>query len=358
MQTNFDGLLLNNKIYPIDDLKDLCEGMIDDQRVAKWERSVYKFILEWINDKDYIIQNTSGTTGKQKKLQLSKESMIHSARNTCKFFKLKFGQNALLCLPMDYIAGKMMIVRAFVGGFNLILAEPTSMPDFGGLKEIDFCAMVPLQVYNSLNSVETLRRIKKLIIGGAEIRDELEVMLRDLTIEVYATYGMAETCSHVAIRRLSGTEHEKYYKAIPNVKFTVDDRDCLIIEADYLKEKVVTNDVVDLIDSEKFRWIGRFDNLINSGGIKIIPEEVEAVISKSTGMDCAVIGLPDKKLGQKVVLIMEKGGSEVTKAEINTMIENDLPKYSQPKEIVYVDELPRNHAFKVDRNKLLKQIQE
>ncbi|MBN2523733.1 MAG: AMP-binding protein [Bacteroidales bacterium] len=357
MHKTYNGLLLNNKIYPIDDLKYLCEGFLDDQSVSQWEKKVYKFILEWIDEKDYIIQMSSGTTGKQKKLRLSKESMMYSAQNTCDYFNLKFGQNALLCLPVDYIAGKMMIVRAFAGGLNLLLSEPTSMPDFGSFRNIDFCAMVPLQVYNSLNSVETLRRIKKLIIGGAEIRNELEVLLRDLPIEVYATYGMAEACSHVAIRRLSGTEYERYYHAMPEVKFKVDDRNCLIIEAKYLKDKIITNDVVDLVNSKKFRWIGRYDNLINSGGIKIVPEEVEAVISKSTGMDCAVIGLPDTKLGQKVVLILEKGGSEVTKEEIKTMLKNELPKHLQPREIIYVDELPRNHTFKVDRHKLIKQFE-
>lgn len=356
MENRFNGLLLNNKIYPIDYLQELCESKIDDDNVAQWEKEVYKFIREWINDKDYIVQKSSGTTGKKKDIKLSKETMIHSAQNTCEFFDLKFGQNALLCLPIEYIAGKMMIVRAFVGGLNLILTEPTSMPDFSGLKKIDFCAMVPLQVYNSLNSVETLRRINKLIIGGAEIRDELEVMLRDLTINVYATYGMAETSSHVAIRRLSGIEHERYYNAMPEVKFSVDDRDCLIIEAAYLKGKIVTNDVVDLIDEKQFRWIGRYDNLINSGGKKIVPEEIEAVISKSTGMDCTVIGLPDARLGKKVVLIVEKGGSEVTENEIKSMIESELPKHLQPKEIVYINELPRNHAFKVDRQKLVKQF--
>ena len=355
MSDNFNGLLLNNKIYPHEDLMDLCEGAIDDHSVPKWEKKVYEFIGEWIDEKDYITQKSSGTTGKQKTLKIPKASMVKSAHHTCKFFDLKFGQNALMCLPVDYIAGKMMIVRAFVGGLNLLLTEPSSMPDISSYKKIDFCAMVPLQVYNSLNSVETLRRIDKLIIGGAEIRDELEVLLRDLTIEVYATYGMAETCSHVAVRKLSGTEYERFYHAMPEVKFSVDDRNCLIIEAGYLNDRVVTNDVVDLIEPKKFRWIGRYDNLINSGGVKIVPEEVEAVISKSTGMDCAVIGLPDKKLGQKVVLILEKGGSEVTKEEIKATLQNELPKHLQPKEVVYVNELPRNDAFKVDRQKLLEQ---
>jgi len=356
MQYEFHGLLLNNKIYTLNDLSVLCDGKINDSSVPQWEKNIYSFILEWFDEKDYIEQRSSGTTGKSKNIRIPKESMILSAKNTCSLFELRFGQTALLCLPVDYIAGKMMIVRALVGGLNLLYTEPTSMPDLSGFRMIDFCAMVPLQAYNSLNSVETMRRIKKLIIGGAEIRDELEVMLRDLTIEVYATYGMAETCSHVATRRISGTAYERFYNAIPGVKFAVDDRGCLKIDTNFLKSEIITNDVVDLIDEKTFRWIGRYDNLINSGGIKIVPEEIETIVSKTTGLDCAIIGIPDEKLGQKMILILERGGSETTEEEIRTILDLELPKRFRPKEIIFVEELPRNHAFKVDRQQLSKQI--
>ena len=356
MQKNSHGLLINNKIYPLDNLQVLCEGIREDKSVPEWEKKVYAFIEEWIDEKEYIEQTSSGTSGKPKKLKLSKKSMILSAQKTCELFNLKFGSSVLLCLPIEYIAGKMMIVRAFVGGLNLLLIEPTSMPDLSGCGNVEFCAMVPLQAYNSLNSIETLRRIKKLIIGGAEIRDELEVMLTDLPNEVYATYGMAETCSHVAVRRISGIQHERMYKAIPGVSFSVDDRGCLVIEADFFDHKIITNDVVDLGNETTFRWIGRFDNLINSGGLKIVPEEIEAVISKTTGLDCAVIGMPDEILGEKVVLVLEKGGSEITEEELESALTDELPKKYHPKEIIFVNELPRNHSFKVDRFKLKEKL--
>lgn len=357
MKTSYHGLLLNNRIYPLDELKSLCDERINDNDVPVWEKKVNQFILDWLSDDDYIVQNSSGTTGSSKEIHLSKAAMVISAENTCKYFDLKFGHTALLCLPIDYIAGKMMIVRSFVGGLNLYLTEPSSMPDLSQCGKIDFCSMVPLQAFNSLNSVETLRNIKKLLIGGAEIRPELEVILRDLPIEVYATYGMAETCSHVAIRRLSGVNYERYYSALPGVEFDNDERNCLVIKAGYLKEKIITNDVVDLRDSFTFRWIGRYDNLINSGGVKIVPEEVEAVISKSTGLDCAVIGVPDKKLGQKMVLVLERGGSEITPEELKASLLEELPEHMQPREIVFVDQMPRNSSFKVDRRKLVKQLQ-
>jgi len=356
MELQSHGIIINNRIYPVDSLNDLCETILEDRSKPEWEKKIYRFIQEWLDEKDYIIQNSSGTTGKNKEFKLSKKSMAISAQKTCSLFGLTFGQSIMLCLPIEYIAGKMVIVRAFTGGLNLQYTEPTSMPDISGFGKIDFCSMVPLQAYNSLNSIETLRRIKKLIIGGAEIREELEVMLRDLPNEVYATYGMAETCSHVAIRQISGTQHDRFFQAIPGVTFTVDDRGCLIIDTDYLDHTIITNDFVDLVDKTSFRWIGRYDSLINSGGVKIIPEEIESVVSKMTGLDCAVIGMADKKLGEKVVLVLEKGTSEITEKELESLLKKELPKKFQPKEIIFVDELPRNHSFKVDRLKLKKQL--
>jgi O-succinylbenzoic acid--CoA ligase len=356
LQNTYHGLLLNNRIYPIDELNYYCQCKTQATDTPEWEKNIYTFILEWLDDKDYIIQYSSGTTGANKELKLSKKAMIQSAQNTCNFFDIQFGNSAVFCLPIEYIAGKMMIVRAFVGGLNLLITEPTSMPDFAGFGKIDFCAMVPLQLYNSLNSVETLRNIKKLIVGGAEIRPELEIILHDMPNDVYATYGMAETCSHVAIRRLSGKKFERYYSALPGVSFGVDHRNCLKIKTDYLENEVATNDVVDLLDSQTFRWIGRYDNLINSGGIKIIPEEIETLISKNTGLDCAIIGLPDEKLGQKLILVMEKGRSDITVDEIRNLLKDELPKHVQPKDIIIIDQLPRNSSFKVDRRKLVSQL--
>jgi o-succinylbenzoate---CoA ligase len=356
LQNTYHGLILNNRIYPIDELSEYCIHNLMVKDVPEWEKKIYKFILEWLDDKDYIIQNSSGTTGTSKELHLSKKSMTISAQNTCDFFDIQFGNSAVFCLPVDYIAGKMMIVRAFIGGLNLLITEPTSMPDLTGFGKIDFCAMVPLQLYNSLNSVETIRNIKKLIIGGAEIRPELEIILHDMPNEVYGTYGMSETCSHVAIRRLSGNKFERYYKAIPGVTFSVDKRNCLNIKADYLENEVNTNDVVDLIDNHTFRWIGRYDNLINSGGVKIVPEEIETLISKNTGLDCAIIGIPDVQLGMKLILILEKGRSDITPDEIRNLLKDELPKHVQPKDIIIVDQLPRNSSFKVDRRKLIFQF--
>jgi len=352
LQNSFHGLLIDNRIYPINELNNFCEHKIKLHETPEWERKIYQFIIEWLDEKDYIVQTSSGTTGKPKEIRLPKRSMLKSAENTCNQFDLQFGNTMVHCLPIDYIAGKMMIVRAFIGGLNLLITEPTSMPDLSSFGKIDFCAMVPLQVYNSLNSFETLRNIRKLIIGGAEIRPELEVVLRDMPNHVYATYGMAETCSHIAIRKLSGSDYERNYMAMTGVELSVDDRTCLVIKASFLENIIITNDIVDLIDSKTFRWISRYDNLINSGGLKIIPEEIEALISKNTGLDCAAIGVPDEQLGQKLVLFVEKNRGKITENEVRDLIKEELAKNLQPKEIIIIEQLPRNSSFKVDRQKL------
>ena len=206
---------------------------------------------------------------------------------------------------MEYIAGKMMVVRSIVCGLNLYITEPRSKPDFNDIEEIDFCAMVPFQVTNTWMAKSVVPPIRILIIGGAEISKELENLVKDIPVEVYATYGMAETCSHIALRRINGPNPDKSYQALPGIKLETDQRNCLVIKAPYLPGPVITNDQVRLEGNGRFRWIGRFDNLINSGGIKVVPEEVESALADKTGIEFALIGLPDPKFGQRLVLVTE-----------------------------------------------------
>lgn len=356
MEAHIQGLLLNHTFHPQAALGTLCENRVEAAEVPQWEKKVYQFILEWLAKGEHILQRSSGTTGESKELLLPKRSMVGSALNTCRHFDLRAGQSALLCLPVDYIAGKMMVVRALLGKLNLLLAEPSSAPELSGFDGIDFCAMVPLQVMNSLKDAHNLRKIKKLIIGGTEISPELEQALREQPVEAYATYGMAETCSHVAIRALNGPRPERPYTAMPGVTLGVDARNCLVVESAYLENEVVTNDIVDLLDSRRFHWRGRYDNLINSGGVKIVPEELEAIISQKTGLACAILGLPDAALGEKIVLVLEKNDIRLGLDRLKEMVQGEVPRYSQPKEILFVDRLPRNRSFKVDRRRLIDQL--
>jgi O-succinylbenzoic acid--CoA ligase len=245
----------------------------------------------------------------------------------------------------------MMVIRALVAGLNLLWEEPSSMPSLTRYGRINFCSMVPLQVFNSFSNYEFFRNIDILLIGGTEIRSELKAMFRDVHNRTFETYGMAETCSHIAMRKISGENSDQYFKTLPGIKVSEDKRGCLIVHASFLDEPVITNDVVELIDDETFIWKARYDSLINTGGIKIKPEELEAEISKVLDTDFSVIGIPDKKLGQKIVLVVESD-SPVDEEELFEALSEVLDKNKLPKNIFYVKELPRNSAFKVERKKL------
>jgi o-succinylbenzoate---CoA ligase len=346
------GLIIGNRQYTFEELLPFSKEMMHTMKIARWERELYGFINNWLSETDHIIQYSSGTTGKPKEITLSKQSVISSALNTCNYFDLREGQTALLCLPMEYIAGKMMVVRCMVRGLGLILTEPTGNPFIMATRQIDFCAMLPLQVINCLENGNKLLHIKKMIIGGAEIHPGLENLLQQVPTEIYATYGMAETCSHIALRKLNGKNREEDYHAMPGINLEKDERNCLIIDADYLPAKIVTNDMVELTGPGSFKWLGRYDNLINSGGIKIIPEEVEAIVASKTALECAVTGLPDIKLGHKLVFVFEKDNKTDSPAVLKTILNQFLPEFWRPREIMVIDQIPRTGNMKIDRRRL------
>ncbi len=356
MENRIPHATINGVRYDRSALLQLGRDKLADDDVADWEKKVWRFIADWSDERDSVGQLSSGTTGRPKELSLLKKAMVQSAQNTVEFLGLKSGDTALLCLPVDYIAGKMMVVRALVRGLDLLLVEPSGLPDLSRMDSVDFCALVPMQVHGLMQKGNGPFKIKKLIIGGAEIHRDLENDLQSVPVDVFATYGMAETCSHVAMRRMNGPNRQSRYTAMQGIRFSTDERDCLVIESAYLDKIVATNDIVDLIDENNFIWKGRFDNLINSGGVKVVPEEIEAIVTAKTGYVCAVSAKPDQKFGQKIVLVLESGINQIPLEEINEMIRKEVPSSWLPKEIVFVDTIPRNQSFKIDRFALLKQI--
>jgi len=351
MNRKFSGVTLNNKFFSIEELIVYSEKILESAKLPEWEEKIYGFILTFLDDHDFIEQLSSGTTGTPKKFQLSKNAMIESAKNTIDALALKLNDRALLCLPIDYIAGKMMVVRALVGGLNLYWEEPSSSPTLDKYDSIDFCAMVPMQVYNSIKNITLIKSIRNLIIGGSELRTDVKEMFKDFPHSIYETYGMAETCSHIALRKISGVDRHESFETLPGIEISVDGRSCLKIAAYYLEGEVVTNDVVEFIDEKHFVWKGRFDNLINSGGIKINPEELEASISKIIDLECAVIGIADEKFGECVVLFIESE-KEIDKTELLSQLKENLSSHFVPRQLVVVKNLPRNKSFKIDRIKL------
>jgi len=304
----------------------------------EFEQSVGDFLLDWFDDKSYIDMYTSGTTGTPKSIRIEKSAMVQSALATGDFFGLEPGDRVLHCLPADYIAGKMMFIRAFILGLDMDFVPPSSHPLDHNDQKYDFSAMVPLQ---AKNSIDKLKNIKKLIIGGVKIHKSLEQELVKLPIEIYETYGMTETITHIAAKRVG----DRAFTTLPHVTVSVNENQCLEIVAKNIgSEKIVTNDIVELISDTQFVWLGRFDNVINSGGIKIMPEQVESKLSTLIPRRYFVTGLPDDTLGEHVVLYVE--GAPL---EIDYSVFDVLDKYEKPKEIVFIPKFKETATGKIMR---------
>ncbi|MBN2349324.1 MAG: AMP-binding protein [Bacteroidales bacterium] len=349
---------INGILYSPEEIRSLLADVKSLSKLEEWERKIFIFLENWFDSSGSIKQLTSGTTGKPKLLHLKKKAMLHSAKITCDFFNLSSESNALLCLSVDYIAGKMMIIRALYSHLNLITVPPDSDPHRHVKTKIDFVAMVPLQVRSMMDLYHKNFTVKTLLIGGAEIPFQLEKRLRAIRdTEIFASYGMTETCSHIALRKVNGPGASPFFSTLPGITINVDTRNCLKIEAPrLLEDPIVTNDIVEIMSHGKFLWKGRFDNLINSGGIKISPENIEDQLKEDITKKFIVSSLPDKLLGEKIVLVIES--EPLTESEHKTLVQKinqKLEKYTRPKEIVAVKKIPQINS-KPDRRKLKKML--
>ena len=262
---------------------------------------LYSFLIEWFNKEDVILLKTSGSTGVAKTISVHKKKMILSAQKTGSFLNLEPGNKALCCLPLNYIAGKMMVVRAITLGLNLTVIEPSKAP-FKDLKEdYIFSACTPHQLENSIND---LSRIKILLVGGAPISEKTRVSLNGSKNKIYETFGMTETVSHVALKNIS--KGEKSFKALDGIRFKSSNGCLKIYNTELLGAPITTSDIVDLQSEKEFVWKGRQDFIINSGGIKINPEVVEKTLSGFFSTPFIVLGLPDNTLGEKLIIAFEK----------------------------------------------------
>ena len=321
--------------------------VISNQNYPQWYREIWQFILEWISDRKYFTLFTSGSTGEPKPIDIPREAMIQSAEMTAEFFQLTSGDTILLCLPARYIAGKMMIVRAFVSGLNLHLTEPSREALQNITEEYRFISAVPMQVQSVLHNIPW-PNIETLLLGGGPITPELENHIRDVPASVYHSYGMTETVTHVAIRKLNGAGASDFYTALPGVKLESSRDGCLIIEAPHISGKIHTNDVVTLRDNTYFRWLGRKDNIINSGGIKLYPEAIEKKLSGVFTRKFFIAGLPDEKYGEKAVLFV-KGTPREDETSILHEIRLYVNKYEIPKEIRFLPEFKSTESGKIRR---------
>ena len=323
-----------------------------------------EFLTEWNNDSLYVHVQTSGSTGAPKPMMVEKRRMLASARITCDFLGLRPGDTALLCMSLDYIAGKMMVVRSLERGLKLTTVEPSGHPlatvnsKLSTLNsklsilnsQFTFSAMVPLQVYNTLQvpeERERLKQIRHLIIGGGAIDNSLAAELKDFPNNIWSTYGMTETLSHIALRRLNGPEASLWYTPFPSVQLSLSDEGCLIIHApEVCPEPLVTNDIAEL-KLGRFRILGRKDNVICSGGLKIQAEELERQLRPHMPAPFVISKRADEKFGEIVVLITEGSPSDA-----RTICERILPKYHQPKAYLHIDQIPLTETGKPARYKI------
>ena len=314
--------------------------------VREWENDYLDFILEWLNDEETIEIQTSGSTGSPTSMRVRKSAMEASARLTGDYFLCKEGTTAILALPGSFIAGKMMLVRAMVLGWSISTIKPSSRPFEEISTPFDFAAFTPMQVAQlSEKEMNLLSTFKTVILGGAAVSDELRAQLAAHCNNVYETYGMAETLSHVAVRKLQSVETP--FGALPGISFSIDADSRLQIHAPHLSDSAFqTQDIVELLSETSFYYRGRFDRVINSGGVKLFAEVIERKLSTLIAEPFQVTSLPDSVLGQRVVLYIESKFTIDTDA-LRIKMTAMLDRYEIPKEIRVVSEFERTHSGKI-----------
>ncbi len=317
------------------------------------------FLQAWFSPSPTLTLHTSGSTGKPKDIRVRKDAMRTSARLSCTFFGLTPGTSALLCLPLRYIAGQMMVVRALVGGLHLRAIEPSSTPLSGLAAPIDFVPLVPMQVSRTLSQPggrEQLALVRTLLLGGGFVNPELEEALQSLPTRIFVSYGMTETLSHIALRRLNGEERSSAYTPLPGVRLSNAADGTLQISAEHLGlRSMATNDCGTLLEDGRFLLHGRKDAVINSGGIKIQAEDIERALTSATGLELVALPLPHTVLGQCPVVLWE--GSDDAEAALRQAGER-LPRYHHPAAYIRLTPLPRTESGKISRARCAQWLRE
>lgn len=323
-----------------------------------FEIETISFIKDWLTGKKKFILKTSGSTGTPKEITVTREQLKASAHRTITKLNLSDKQTAFVCLDTKYIAGKMMLVRALEANMAIVAVEPVSDPlkNLPETLQPDFAAFVPLQldeIFKHEDSVKKLNQFQSIIIGGASVSTSLLEKIKTLSCAVYATYGMTETVSHIALQKLNGTYAQDYFEPLPGINLSTDERDCLVIELPHFDKPIITNDIVKVINHSGFEILGRYDQVINSGGIKLMPETIEKKMEPLL-MNRAffVTGMPDERLGQKLVLIVE-GAPQPSLPNTLTLA---LSTYEVPREIFYLDRFVRTETQKINRTQTIEKV--
>jgi o-succinylbenzoate---CoA ligase len=341
-------------------LNEIVRGKLETI-LPSWEKEVWSLAQQLLNPSITTFRIfTSGSTGKPKAITHSRQTLFSSAQMTCDALGLKPGNSALLCLPVNGIGGMMMVVRCYINKMVLYCIQPSANPflAIGYDSNIDFAAFTPMQFGNITSNAGFFKRaetISNILLGGQDVSRELQNKVEKMNNHVFATFGMTETVSHIALKKLSGENPYKYYKALPGIEIDADERNCLIIKAPQLNQPhLITSDIIKKISDTEFEWLGRFDNVINTGGIKLYPEVIEQQLQPHIPISFFIAGLQHEKTGEKPVIVIEK--EKLSDAEIHTIKTslNILDKISRPVEILLIPRFLRTETGKLLRAESLK----
>lgn len=345
---------------------DINEFRQQPRPVHPYFAGAYDFIALWLSGQEQFILNTSGSTGTPKPIAVSRNQLTSSAAMTGKALELGKGTRALVCLNVSYIAGMMMLVRGMELGWQLTVIEPASNPllNLDPESQFDFAALVPLQLMEILANPETenqVNRLGKILLGGAPVSISLQKKIPGLAVPVFQSYGMTETVSHVALRRLNGENPELNYTFLPGIEFGLDAKNCLFVSGAVTKdEKIQTNDLAE-IEGNTFNWIGRADNIINSGGVKIVLDKVDAGIAEvlynlEITNPFFVWFRQDEKWGQMLILVIEGTVRSITPELLLAEIRKHVSAYETPKHVYFVNQFTRTATEKVDKRRTVQSL--
>ncbi|HEY0741896.1 MAG TPA: AMP-binding protein [Chryseosolibacter sp.] len=331
-----------------------------------FESTTFSFISSWFAGTTQFEITTSGSTGTPKRIFITRDQMIASAKLTAQVLGLRPSDSCLVCIDTRFIGGRMMLVRAFTIGLQIFAVDPCANPleKLPPDQWVNFAAFVPYQVEHILHSSNplVLNRLNKAIVGGAPLRQSTVEALDHYECKCWATYGMTETISHVALQALNGKDKQNYFECLPGTAVELDDRNCLILNVPFLNDQIITNDVAELLDRTRFRWLGRFDNIINTGGIKVSPEKVEGTLQpffeeSGRSLRYFVHGIQDDQLGSRVVLVIEANTiDEDFLKSLRTFLTSTLPQFEIPKSTLLVSKFSETENGKINRLQTVKGV--